>query len=192
MVQCLIYYKRWGVLESVSALPFQIFLKIMLRLIQVYSWTLHTYHYFYAVVLLLCILIYQGIHPKTAFYYICSLLESLWKGRLFLGPLWISCTHMSFCFEGFYSLFNFLCCCAFTFHTCVRFVKGLLHEMELSILSLSSLIRLFLLCLLTFSAIATKYSLKVSAIFFWSVIFLPSTFRACISLLFYFFQILYL
>ena len=54
----------------------------------------------------------------------------------------------------------------------------------LSILSLSSLIRLFLLCLLTFSVIATKYSLKDSAIVCWSVIFLPSTSRACISLLF--------
>jgi hypothetical protein len=83
-------------------------------------------------------------------------------------------------------LFNFLCCCAFTFHTRVKFTKTCSMKWAwLSILSLP-LIRLFLLYLLIFSAIATKYLLKVWAKICLSVIFLPSTFRACISLLFFF------
>ena len=72
-------------------------------------------------------------------------------------------------------------------HTWVRFTKGLFHRMVMSIyIVIFILIRLFLLSLLTFYAMATKYSLKVSAIVCWSVIFLSSTFRACISLLFLF------
>ena len=38
-----------------------------------------------------------------------------------------------FCFEGFYNLFNFFCCCAFTFHTWVMFIKSLFHEMGMTI-----------------------------------------------------------
>jgi hypothetical protein len=41
-----------------SALPFQIFFKMMLRVIQVCSSTPHTYYHSYVVVLLLPILIY--------------------------------------------------------------------------------------------------------------------------------------
>jgi len=83
--------------------------------------------------LLLRILIYQWIHPKTAFYYICNLWENLWKGSLFLGSFWIShCTHISFCFEGFYDSFSFFCWCAFTFHTWVRFIKSVFHEMGIT------------------------------------------------------------
>ena len=36
-------------------------------------------------------------------------------------------------FEGFYNLFNFFRCCAFTFHTWVSFIKSLFHKMSMII-----------------------------------------------------------
>jgi len=38
-----------------------------------------------------------------------------------------------FVLRDFYNLFNFFCCCAFTFHTWVRFSKSLFHEMVVTI-----------------------------------------------------------
>jgi transposase len=62
---------------------------------------------------------------------------------------------------------GFFCWCVFTFHAWARFIKSLFREMTMTIHTLFIIIKKkeFFLCLLTFSAIATKYSLKVSAIF---------------------------
>jgi hypothetical protein len=118
------------------------------------------------------------------FYYMHNLVENLWKGSLFLGSLWISChTHMSFLFWGI--LFVHFLYCTFTFHTWVRFIKNLFHKTSMIINTITIIIYKIIFTLsLTFSVIAIKYSLKVSAIVSWSVIFLPSTFRACVSFFF--------
>jgi hypothetical protein len=59
-------------------------------------------------------------------------------GSLFAGSLWVSRrTQMSFCFEGFYNLFSFFRCSAFTFtftfHTSLSFIESLFREMGMTV-----------------------------------------------------------
>ena len=107
------------------------------------------------------------------------------KGQLFFRIFVdISSYPWVFCFEGFYNLFNFFCCCAFKFHTWVRFSKSLFHKMGLIINTIIIIIYtiIFTLSFNIFCSLNSNFSTTVC----WSVIFLPSTFRNCISLLFFF------
>ena len=51
--------------------------------------------------------------------------------RIFVDIL--SYPYEFFCFEVLYNLFNSFRCCAFTFHTWVRFIKSLFHKMSMII-----------------------------------------------------------
>jgi hypothetical protein len=111
---------------------------------------------------------------------------NLWKGEL----IFKNSEDISLYAYGLFVLRDFInCSISFVVvHLHLMVGYGLLKACSIkwvwmSILLLSFLLIkwLFLLCLLIFPVIATKYSLKVSTIVCWSIIFLPSMFTSSSS-----------